>query len=595
MLIGGKQRYQCAESVCDFRLYPDKRRSSGGGGKCCRLKRRKLNSQRRGWLLLNIVPNRWVGTITASKAGWIITPASKTYSRVRTNIANENYTAYQPKISGYVKKADGTALSGVSVSASGGPATTTNTSGYYEIVVPYCWSGAVIANLAEYNFTPHNYSNVTVDQVNQDFTGYQPKISGFVKTAQDDAIAADVNVTFSSIGSRITDGNGYFEITVPYDWSGTAEMALPGTIKKTWTYSNVIADNNQVYYIYRIFEGCMGYPSAGQGLPGLDGVVYATITWDPDGAGPGPAILVVGGTFTVAGNAAVSNIAGWDGHKWIDIGGGVGGTTISAVRALTVYNGSLVAGGDFYLAGGQAANHIAIWNNARWQPLGDGIYGSVYTLATYNGLLIAGGWFNAAGTAIANNIAQWNGFQWQSMGGGTDSGVQALTNFSGQLVVGGYFRTAGGLTTNCVARWNGSYWQSMSTGMGKGSNGWFQNPGVLAFASYGGKLIAAGEFGTASGQYAICVAQWDDIKWSQLGVYTNGTLWGTVCSLAVYNGQLVAGGHFRTADESSHDLVKWSGSNWVGLAPDPGIMLQHLRSFKTNSLPEVILRNWEAI
>lgn len=65
------------------------------------------------------VPNNWSGTITVSKAGWLITPGSKVYSKVHADIANENYTAYQPTISGYVKQADGTGLSGVSVSASG--------------------------------------------------------------------------------------------------------------------------------------------------------------------------------------------------------------------------------------------------------------------------------------------------------------------------------------------------------------------------------------------------------------------------------------------------------------------------------------------
>jgi hypothetical protein len=51
----------------------------------------------------------------------------------------------------------------------------------------------------------------------------------------------------------------------------------------------------------------------GQGIPGLNGTVYAITTWDPDGPGPQPKLLVVGGSFTVAGDVQAANIAAWDG------------------------------------------------------------------------------------------------------------------------------------------------------------------------------------------------------------------------------------------------------------------------------------------
>jgi len=36
-------------------------------------------------------------------------------------------------------------------------------------------------------------------------------------------------------------------------------------------------------------------------IEGLEGTVNATLMWDPDGAGPTPARLVVGGVFQAAG------------------------------------------------------------------------------------------------------------------------------------------------------------------------------------------------------------------------------------------------------------------------------------------------------
>jgi len=91
-----------------------------------------------------IVPNHWGGTVTVSKTGWLITPPSKIYSNVSGDIVGEDYIAYQPKISGTVKKADGTPLAGAVVAGdNGGGSDTTDAAGFYEFFIPYNWSGAV--------------------------------------------------------------------------------------------------------------------------------------------------------------------------------------------------------------------------------------------------------------------------------------------------------------------------------------------------------------------------------------------------------------------------------------------------------------------
>ena len=47
----------------------------------------------------------------------------------------------------------------------------------------------------------------------------------------------------------------------------------------------------------------------GEGVPGVSGSVKAMTTWDPDGPGGQPELLVVGGFFTVAGDVIANNIA----------------------------------------------------------------------------------------------------------------------------------------------------------------------------------------------------------------------------------------------------------------------------------------------
>src|SRR5688500_8572291 len=47
-------------------------------------------------------------------------------------------------------------------------------------------------------------------------------------------------------------------------------------------------------------------------VPGTDGPVRATTTWDPDGAGPLQPVVVLGGQFQMAGSAAASYIATYD-------------------------------------------------------------------------------------------------------------------------------------------------------------------------------------------------------------------------------------------------------------------------------------------
>lgn len=95
----------------------------------------------------------------------------------------------------------------------------------------------------------------------------------------------------------------------------------------------------------------------GNGIPGVNGLVDASVPWDPDGAGPQGEVLVVGGEFTIAGAVRANRIAAWDGTNWQALGSGMNST----VLALTVYYGDLIAGGRFDTAGEEISAYWGIW------------------------------------------------------------------------------------------------------------------------------------------------------------------------------------------------------------------------------------------
>ncbi len=299
----------------------------------------------------------------------------------------------------------------------------------------------------------------------------------------------------------------------------------------------------------------------GDGLPGINGNVHALTSWDPDGSGPQPPLLIAGGEFTIAGRDFSNNIAAWNGTNWMPLGDGLNDT----VFALTTYAGKLVAGGDFTTAGGIGAARVAVWNGVAWSPLGTGIGGSFPTVAAaseFNGELVVGGYFESAGGASARNIARWNGTAWQPLGAGTNNSVVSLQVHAGSLFVGGTFTASGTTTLNQIGRWNGSSWQALGSGMAGSGNVY-----VYALTVFNGSLVAGGNFSSAGGVSARSAAIWNGTNWQPLGTGitdSSGLPW--VYSLAVYNGKLIAGGRFnRAGGISVSRIAAWTGVTWEPL------------------------------
>jgi hypothetical protein len=301
----------------------------------------------------------------------------------------------------------------------------------------------------------------------------------------------------------------------------------------------------------------------GEGQRGIVGNVHIAMTWDPDGAGPAPARLVVGGNFAQAGNASASCIAAYDPatRSWSPLGSGTNGE----VFALAVLpNGDLVAGGDFFVAGGQFASAIARWNGTTWSPLGAGFDNRVDALAVLpNGDLVAGGYFSNSGGVPMARVARWNGTAWSAMGAGMGSAVFALAAApNGDVFAGGDFGTADNGPAAHVARWNGANWSALGTGT---------NGQVLALAVLAdGSLVAGGSFGNAGGIAADSIARWDGAAWQSLGTGCPGGV-RSLCAEA--GGGVVVGGNFSFAGGvAASRIARWDGTTWSAFGAGLGML-----------------------
>ena len=298
------------------------------------------------------------------------------------------------------------------------------------------------------------------------------------------------------------------------------------------------------------------------GTPGVNGQVNASVSWDPDGAGPATPVWVVGGTFQMAGDQVARNVAAYDpaAGTWSPLGTGLALT--NSVSSLAVAaNGDLIAGVTFGSAGGS----LVRWNGAQWSTFAHGMSpisthplasGGVSSLGVLpNGDIVAGGAMRVVGVAGAMNIARWNGASWSALGSGSTEIVHAMTVCAnGDVVAEGAFATAAG-----VGRWNGTSWVSLGTA----------NDQIYALAELpNGDLIAGGTFATIGGVAAANIARWNGTAWSALGAGVNFRV-NTVEPLA--GGDFAAGGFFWTAGGvAALKVARWNGAQWSSYGPGLG-------------------------
>ncbi|MGH7242561.1 MAG: hypothetical protein ACREJD_04010 [Phycisphaerales bacterium] len=183
--------------------------------------------------------------------------------------------------------------------------------------------------------------------------------------------------------------------------------------------------------------GDSGWEWSDSGLTGVDtGGAYASIVWNDE--------LVVGGSFSLAGQISVSNVARWNGTGWQPMGNPKG-----YIRAFAIFNGELYAAGTF----DTSTYCLTKWNGNDWQPIAGAQGGVGNALVEYQSNLIVGG--EPLSGAIL--LRKWNGatiseFSTVPRPGGK---IYALAEDHNELVVGGDISlTVSGIQSNFFARWS---------------------------------------------------------------------------------------------------------------------------------------------
>jgi hypothetical protein len=343
-------------------------------------------------------------------------------------------------------------------------------------------------------------------------------------------------------------------------------------------------------------------------VPGVYGTVNAMVEWDPDGDGPLPSVLVVGGTIQAAGAHLVNNIAMWDGQAWGTLGTGLPSSEdLGGVGALLVHDGQLIASGDRLIdAAGLPLGPIVRWDGAGWVTFAP-FSGGAGAMVEFNGG-IAAAITTTDGTSYFPQVALWNGVQWQTLGlvaGGAnnESYVSAFALDNGRLIAAGQFTSIAGVASNGLARWNGAVWEDMNlppgsvcqsvacngtdtavgTSVTSGSStvyhllklqagSWVDLPIPFFDFGYGaaGHLTTVGQdiYATDSGPFFVMyggpgagVARLDGSQWTQLGTFMS-----TVYTVASFRAGLVAGGFMDTASgRGVRGIASWDGLAWQAL------------------------------
>jgi len=282
------------------------------------------------------------------------------------------------------------------------------------------------------------------------------------------------------------------------------------------------------------------FASAASGLTGGNGypaAAYCMQVFDPDGPGPLPDELYVGGYFITAGGNSALRIAKWNGTSWSIVGGGMSGTN-AEVRALGLHDPDgpgpalpvLVAAGTFTSAGGVAVSNIASWDGHQWSPLGSpqlqyfpcGIAdfdpdGSGPLPAK---LVLAGGFEHPSG-AYFTAISMWDGQSWTVAPEGGPGGARAMAIFdqdgagpeNDSIFIG---------TTDSPGIWrfDGTTWNVVGGGLTR-SLPYICN--TLRVVDEDGPgpgrpaLLVGGSFSAAGGIGAFGIARWNGAAWSAMG------------------------------------------------------------------------------
>ncbi|MGE3173838.1 MAG: WD40 repeat domain-containing protein [Planctomycetota bacterium] len=290
----------------------------------------------------------------------------------------------------------------------------------------------------------------------------------------------------------------------------------------------------------------------GHPLAGTTDSVRASVTWDPDGAGPAPAVLVVAGLFEFAGAGPAHHVAQWDPttNQWTPLGSG----TDRLVLCLHVTgSGDLIAGGAFANAGGVACAGIARWDGSAWLPLGAGIAGvdpvvRAITELPGGDLLVAATF--AVSSGLPPRIDRYDGVGWTAAAT-ANGAIEALcVRPNGDLIAGGSFTQIGGVAADRLARFDGAGWSQVEGGFFLGA--------VLALANLpNGDMVIGGSF-----LPFLCTWRAPGLGFSFFPTQVNSTVH---CIEVLPSGAMYIGGQMTYAGPiPTNYLAFWNGTDWQG-------------------------------
>ena len=304
------------------------------------------------------------------------------------------------------------------------------------------------------------------------------------------------------------------------------------------------------------------------------------------------------------------------GKKWSKVGGGVQGTTVSAMVLDSV--GNLYVAGIFTKLGSKTittTNTIVVkWDGTNWTQIGNDIVGSIQRISIHeNNQLYICGKFTVQNSSKPKYLATWNGTAWVGFGEGLNGLVTDITiNRDGLLFATGSFQSSGnGQTTaekavKYVAVWDGLSWQPLPGGTivkpSYAENIYFYNDKLYLLGTIAsingtvvgnkspivqytfpkesdlgfngrvlsmtndihGNIYVGGSFSEVGSTVLNNIAKWDGTKWTALGAGLEGDVY--TMTVDKY-GNLYAGGKFNLSGNTKvNHVAKWDGTNWTALS-----------------------------
>lgn len=166
----------------------------------------------------------------------------------------------QPVISGKITKyGTRTGVAGVVIQFSnGGGSATTDVNGNYSAVLPYNWTGRATPTYSgggTFTATYRLYTRLILNKTLQNYTWTPPPvISGRITRTGTSTGVAGVSIVFSGVGTAVTDLNGYYTLSVPKNWTGTARPspASGGTFTPvSRSYTRVLSNKTAQNFTWR--------------------------------------------------------------------------------------------------------------------------------------------------------------------------------------------------------------------------------------------------------------------------------------------------------------------------------------------------------